>query len=88
MKPIGGCIELDWEERSDLLDRRLGDGEIMADGLSLGAWGYVLTDFCDGRCWSSGLDIELEGVLLSRETNGFVKEVNGPGLVGLRGPSS
>lgn len=37
MKPIGGCIELDCEERSDLLDRRLGEGEIIAEGLSLGA---------------------------------------------------
>ena len=37
MKPIGGCMELDWEDKSDLLDRRLGDGEIIADGLSLGA---------------------------------------------------
>ena len=37
MKPIGGFIELDWDDRSDLLDRRLGEGEIMADGLSLGA---------------------------------------------------
>ena len=30
-------MELDWEDKSDLLDRRLGDGEIIADGLSLGA---------------------------------------------------
>ena len=37
MKLIGGCIELDWEERSDRLDRRLGEGDIMTDGLSLGA---------------------------------------------------
>jgi hypothetical protein len=40
---MGGWRELDWEDRSDRLDRRLGDGEIMADGRSLGggAWGYV-----------------------------------------------
>ena len=88
MKPIGGCIELDCEERSDLLDRRLGEGEIIAEGLSLGAWGYVLILFCEGLCWKSGLEIELEGVLLSFEANGFVKEVNAPGLVGLSGPSS
>jgi hypothetical protein len=36
VKPIGGCKELDWEERSERLDRRLGEGEIIADGLSLG----------------------------------------------------
>ncbi len=41
MKPIGGCKELDWEDKSERLDRRLGDGDINADGLSLGggAWG-------------------------------------------------
>lgn len=35
MKPIGGCSELAWEDRSDLRDRRLGDGEINCDGRSL-----------------------------------------------------
>jgi hypothetical protein len=48
----------------------------------------VLTLFCEGFCWKSGLEIELEGVLLSLEANGFIKELKAPGLVGLRGPSS
>jgi len=39
---MGGCTELDWEERSERLERRLGEGEIKAEGLSRGggAWGY------------------------------------------------
>jgi hypothetical protein len=43
VKPIGGWRELDCEDRSERLDRRLGDGEIRAEGRSLGggACGYV-----------------------------------------------
>lgn len=37
VKPMGGWRALPCEERSERLERRLGDGEIIADGLSLGA---------------------------------------------------
>ena len=39
---MGGCRELDCEDKSERLDRRLGEGEISADGLSRGggACGY------------------------------------------------
>jgi hypothetical protein len=33
---MGGFKEPDWDDKSERLDRRLGDGEINADGLSLG----------------------------------------------------
>jgi hypothetical protein len=42
VNPIGGCSELDWEDRSDRLDLRLGEGDIIFEGLSLGGCGYVL----------------------------------------------
>ena len=88
MKPIWGCIELDCEDRSDLRDLRLGEGEIMADGLSLGACGYVLTDFCEDLCLSSGLETESVGVLLSRKANGFSKDANAAEFVGPKVSSS
>jgi hypothetical protein len=48
-KPIGGCSELACEDRSDLRDFKLGDGEIIFDGLSLGACGYVLIVWLEDR---------------------------------------
>lgn len=44
---MGGWSALPCDDRSERLDRRLGDGEIIAVGLSLGAWGYVLVVWFD-----------------------------------------
>lgn len=84
MKPMGGCKELDWEDKSERLDRRLGEGEINADGLSLGggACGYVFWCCVLGRTWKSTLLFEFEVVRLL--PNGLLNS----GLIGLRGLSS
>ena len=88
MNPIGGCRELACEDRSERLDRKLGDGDIIADGLS--RWtapNENALEFCvEERNPKSGRFAELEGLRESRFEKGLVKA--NAGLRGLKGPSS
>lgn len=82
---MGGCCELACDDKSERLDRRLGDGDANTDGRSrdIEAFANGLFELCaEDLCRNSGLAAELDGLLAaSRPAKGFEKAAN----VGLRG---